>query len=214
VTPADWTYAKDGGTNYPVQPGETWQVRDHQVHCSDLMADTTFDQLIRTRKWTIVYADPPWNTGNVNAFRTKAQLDRADHTWLDLYQRIIQLSDGVPCYLEGGVGQERQLWDLLPHPRQGWDITYYRTKPCKLYLTGAADPHDYTALDDEHTPDAVLDGRPSGGIVLDPCCGRGLTLEAAHRHGWTAIGNELNPYRVSVTLTKLARLTDTTPERI
>ncbi|MCC5824329.1 MAG: site-specific DNA-methyltransferase [Phycisphaerales bacterium] len=51
---------------------------------------------------------------------------------------------------------------------------------------------------------------PPGGLVVDPCCGSGTTLVAAHRLGRRAIGADLNPQAVEITRSRLTEA-GTTP---
>jgi hypothetical protein len=219
---ADWTYEKDGGTRHPVKPGQVWTVPDYgeqQAHlftCADLMTSQSLILERHLNAVTLIYADPPWNTGNVNSFRTKAGLGRAEHSWLDIYHRILGLKPGIPAYLEGGVHQAPALVKALPGPVvKSWHVTYYRTKPSMLHYTGPEPPRvpDLTGFDDMLLPAAVLNSyRP--GLVLDPCAGRGLTSRAAHEGGWRSVNSELHPNRLSAAMHQLALLTGTTPTRL
>lgn len=211
---ADWTYAPKG-TAYPVQRGDTWMVGPHVFHCSDLMADRTFDRLLATLPApTLLYADPPWNQSNINSFRTKAGLERADHQWDDLYRRIIEVAPaGIPLYLEGGNRQADHVQSLLPGPYLHlWPITYYRRHACALHHSSPIhqDHPDLSRLDDDDTPGAAMRHWPAG-IVVDPTAGRGLISRQAWVNGWVSYNNELNPYRMSVALHDLAALTGLTP---
>lgn len=47
---------------------------------------------------------------------------------------------------------------------------------------------------------------PPGGLVLDPCCGSGTTLEAAVASGRCAVGCDINPDAVEIARRRLARL--------
>jgi site-specific DNA-methyltransferase (adenine-specific) len=49
----------------------------------------------------------------------------------------------------------------------------------------------------------VAAGCPEGGLVLDPCCGSGTTLAAAHGLGRDALGLDLNPEAVALTRRRL-----------
>lgn len=44
---------------------------------------------------------------------------------------------------------------------------------------------------------------PPGGVVLDPCCGSGTTLVAAHTLGRSAIGADTNPDAIRITRERL-----------
>lgn len=47
---------------------------------------------------------------------------------------------------------------------------------------------------------------PPGGLVFDPCCGSGTTLEAALRLGRRAAGSDISPAAVRLTLKRLQRV--------
>lgn len=208
MTANPWDYGEEG-LRYPVNPGETWALLKHTFACRSLL-----DGGIRLDV-DLVYTDPPWQQGNVNAFRTKAGLPHADHHWLDLYRRVVELAAGAPLWLEGGRKQAAQVRTVLPGPIIAtFDITYYRKHPCVLHYSGPVPPPcDPTGLDDEHTPGFVLSSYPAG-VVADLCAGRGLTSRCAHRRGWRSINVELNPKRTSAALSRLADVTGVQPERV
>lgn len=208
-----WTYGVEG-LAYPVQPLQLWRLEAedtvHDFRCGSLLA------MGQVATATLVYSDPPWNQGNVNAFRTKAGLDRARHSWLDIYRAIARLAGGLPLFAEGGCVQADKVQAVLPceHARARWPITYYHRHPAVLHYAGPPLPlADFTGMDDDDTPLAALGLWPPG-TVLDPCSGRGLTSRAAFLAGWHSVNVELNPHRVSAALARLARLTGRQPRLI
>jgi DNA modification methylase len=54
---------------------------------------------------------------------------------------------------------------------------------------------------------------PPGGLVLDPCCGSGTTLEAARSLGRRAVGFDLSPEAVTIAGTRLAPVASAPPAR-
>ncbi|MCJ2117685.1 site-specific DNA-methyltransferase [Methylobacterium sp. J-001] len=53
----------------------------------------------------------------------------------------------------------------------------------------------------------MLDTSHRGGLILDPFCGSGTTLLAAHRTGRIGYGIELNPVFVDVAVRRMEILT-------
>lgn len=218
----DWKYGEDG-RRFPVQRDEVWQVGDHLLACADLMSQSGHavarDLVARVRP-TLVYTDPPWGQGNLNTFRTKAALQHAEHTYLDLYERIATLvAPATPLWMETGRREESKVVDLLAKHRPvtaSYAVTYYKRNPSRLIYAGQTKPPaaiHVAGLDDDDTPGEVMAGYPRG-VVLDPCMGRGLIATVAHKKGWRAIGTELSPWRLSVTLSKMARLLNEQPRRV
>jgi hypothetical protein len=202
-----WDYG-DEGRRFPVEPRDVWTVGAHWFACGDILdLDPILDSPV-----TLVYTDPPWQQGNVNSFRTKAGLPKAEHSWLDLYRRIVELAGDAPCWIEGGVRQAEQVQVVLPGPSTAmFEITYYRKHPCVLHYSGPVPPPvDPTGVDDEHTPAHVL-AAYEPGLVLDLCAGRGLTARAAYKQGWDSFNVELGPHRVSAALARLSKATLTQP---
>jgi len=74
-------------------------------------------------------------------------------------------------------------------------VTTFRRK------AGLDDTADFPAL---MARVALIRAVASGRLVVDPCFGRGLTPVTARAAGHPFWGVELNPYRMSVTLQKLA----------
>lgn len=224
---ADWKYGVEGRT-YRVTPGSLWEVRGrqgtrHLFICGDLMASNMLENVVSIQEVTptLTYCDPPWNQSNINAFRTKAALDKADHSYLDLYRRVIALAARyrTPLYLEGGRREAAKVRDLLGGgpSRTTWDITYYGKKPCVLHYSGPTLPAghpDLNGMDDEYTLGAILKSYAEPGTALDPCGGRGLVARHAESRGWSSVLHELNQYRVSAALSRLAAQTGHEPRRI
>lgn len=221
VVNPDWTYGEEG-LAFPVKRGQVWQVTTNHVYtCSDLMASKIFEQaLARVRTPTLLYSDPPWNQSNVNGFRTKAGLEAAEHTYLDLYQAIISFGSrySIPMWIEGGNRERSKVLDLLPGPvKTAYSIMYYRTHPCSLLYSGMETsrvPGDLLkGKEDDYTPGIVMEHYPQG-VVIDPCAGQGLTAIEAQRHGWSSATNELHPQRMSCALYRMRELTGVEPKQI
>lgn len=201
-----WTYGNEGSA-YPVQPGETWRCGAHTFACGSLM------EAVSLGPATLVYADPPWNQGNLTSFATKAGLARPEHSWLDVYAQIVGLAGRRPCFIEGGRAEAGQVQAALHFRRAGaeevrqWPVSYYRRHPAVLHYIGpplaGLDP---SGLDDDDTPGYVLSRFPRG-VVADPCSGRGLTSRAAEEAGWPSVNIEQHPSRMSAALARLHKMT-------
>jgi hypothetical protein len=84
---------------------------------------------------------PPWNTGNLNSFYTKANIDEK-HSFniffIKLLSRIKQINPKV-CYLEMGRQNidyaSAELSKIFPYI-QKWGITYYKKNPMYLLRGG------------------------------------------------------------------------------
>ena len=231
--PKAWTYEKEGGETFPVKPRDIWKCGPHIICCGDLQENQLLHYLDKMNvvNPSITYVDPPWNSGNARHFRTKAGLETqapVDFAQFlrDLLGPLRELTgDEGDVFIEGGVKQTPMLHEIAVEMGfqvvQWWTITYYRTKPCTLtHLTKGQpvvlpDPEKLEGMDDDFTPGYILgNANPRPKIVLDPCTGRGLTAVTAHKLGMEFVGFELNPYRISVTLTKLQKLGAGTPEKV
>ena len=199
-----------------MQPDDCWASGPHTYICSSAFACR------RLGGATLVYSDPPWSQGNLASFRTKAGLGRADHTWLDLYGRIVELAELRPCFIEGGLAQSATVQAMLAQAIAGqagyetrcWPITYYRRHPAVLHYAGPAIGElDPAGLDDDDTPGYVLSRFPAGEVA-DPCAGRGLTSRAAHKAGWSSVSVELHPQRMSAAMARMRRLAGYEPKLI
>ena len=189
------------GRKFPVERGQTWRAGRHVFLCGSMF---TLDPVVRP---TLVYADPPWDQGLYRTFHTHAGLPDPSHPWTDLYRRILQLADGGPCFIEGSVAQEAAVAAIM----DGWE--FYASWPvrsqfrrwCVLHYSGPALPAGLpglAGLRDDATVAAILRAYPPG-VVLDPCCGLGITSRAAEAAGWASVNMELHPRRMSRAMARL-----------
>lgn len=224
-----WDYGP-AGDRWPVNVGDVWQVGQHIFLCGDLETGVAYRFLGRFGDPDMTYSDPPWNTGNANAFLTKAGHSRRTNI-----EDFLIAFCGPIWRTRGAIFTEmgNQSLELLQHEIRRikgfviavWPITYYRRNPTNLVLWGnnpQIESSLSTALnygpgnmDDEDTPSWAigLASRP-GDLIFDPCTGRGLTPISAHKLGRRAIGIELHPRRLAVTLDKLHNLGAGVPEQI
>jgi hypothetical protein len=217
------TYESDGGLVFPVAEGDFWSAGPHLLLCGDLEKRDHFKLLERAGQPDVVYADPPWNQGNCNTFRTKAGVSGRVSGFDGFLSRLMEVLAHVarPVFCEMG----NQNVDVLraiaersgANVRGEWGITYYRKHPCRLvhfdFGSETALESSPEGMDDDHTPLWALAHWPAGSLVFDPVTGRGLSAVSADWLGHRFAGVELNPYRVSVTLRKLADR-GYTPEKV
>jgi len=202
-----WRYG-DSWEKYPISDGETW------THAESGSAVTVHD--IRDplpnhiRGIDLLYADPPWNQGNVNTFVTKAGMTRRVSSFAEFLAALAVAIEAIGprvCYLEAGdrhVADVEALlaarWPLV----ERWKITYYRRKFCWLLRAGHdGSPRDYAGMDDDDTPLAAVQAEAPASVA-DCCTGRGLTMLAAHQCGIPFHGTELNRRRLAVAIERAA----------
>lgn len=221
---ADWTYG-DEGKAFPVKEGEIWKAGQHLFACSDVMESSLFGDLLMaaaTPRPTLLYCDPPWGQSLLNSFRSKAGFDKATYRWEQLYRVIADLGhhSNIPVWIEGSkptsrdglkipgaIASHSMAWPVS----MSWEITYYRKNLSGLYYAGTR-PVPFslinllTGMDDDFTPGTVMSAYGPTGVVIDPCAGRGVTSRQAQKAGWGSVNNELNPFRVSAALARIAPL--------
>lgn len=208
------------GRAYPVERGDEWRIGPHRFICASMMefGSGPWSEAFAEARGAVVYADPPYNAAMLTQFFRKAGLQPPIYSWLDVYQKVLDLAGPVPCFLEGSRHNAGLVMDILPGPTvERWPITYDRTMPAVLQYTGPPLPRgfDPSGLDDAATPRYVLE-HLEGEVVLDPCAGRGLTSRAAAAvPGWHSISVELHPARMSSAMARLVRQLggDAQPER-
>ncbi len=204
-----WRYG-DSWEKHPVEEGEVW---GHKESGSLIAVHDLRNPLPEFMSLAeMVYCDPPWSKGNLNSFITKAGMDSYENDFnpfMDiLFARIKEIDPRV-CYLE--IGEQHladfqgRMFNCFP-AMQWWPITYYKRNRCYLVRGGkAASPDDFSGLDDEDAPYAAIEAeRPES--VADICTGRGLTMLAAHKHGITFYGTELNKRRLAVAIDRAAKI--------
>lgn len=193
---------------FPIKAGEVWGIPENG---SRVAVHNIFDPLPRFMlSADMLFIDPPWNQGNLNAFYTKA--GRADYQeWEDfedaLVRRILEVDPAI-CYIEMGnqfVEQWRarlaQLYPVVQH----WPVVYYRSHPTNILRGGPAPTaQDFTGLDEARVIQLVA-RLEQYNVLGDLCMGQGLVGLAAYKAGQPFVGTELNQRRLANLLQKLAR---------
>ena len=204
----EWSYG-DSWERYPVQTGEIWTERKtgSTVSVHDLFGGIPAYMQVAD----LVYVDPPWNTGNLRAFYTKAGLALGGtfRSFLEALFDGIQCINSPVCYLEIGkqnLNTAINCLKLLYPVTQYWAVTYYRRNPSYL-IRGGQEPTaiDFTGADDADTPRLAMRAE-SFSCVADLCMGRGLTATTAFALNKQFVGTELNPRRLAVTIDRVAQM--------
>lgn len=214
----DWTYEKRGGTLYPVKRGDTWRIGPHTVTCLDVLRS---GEAAYPTGLDLVWADPPWDSGALNQFRTKANVHRSRQKmeWLQCYQHaaLTARHNDTPIYMDGSTRHadlvQQHTLHSFPH-RHVWPTTYFGGRPCVLHYGGPTPPPaDHTDQPGGPALIARILASYEPGVVYDPFAGLGTCATEAARLGWTTVNYELHPNRCSATIHALATLTGHTPTR-
>lgn len=204
-----WQYG-DSWENFSIEEGEIWQ---HPASRSTIAVHDLrrIPPEFMQRHVDLLYCDPPWSQGNANSFITKAEMDSYvsgfDAILDPLFAHISLVNPGA-CYLEMG---KQHFNDVALRMRaiypvvEIWPIIYYRKNPCFLIRGGQEKAsRSFYGMDDVQTPAAAI-AAEHPTTVADLCTGRGLTLLAAHAHGATFYGTELNKRRLAVAIDRAAK---------
>lgn len=231
----DWSRAYGAeGDAFPVRPGDVWRCGPNRIACLDLedrpRAMAWQDELARAGGASMAFVDPPFNAALARGFRTKAGVDGAvgrPVTFGVLLTAVLEalsvvVKDG-PVWIEMGLPERSRVVEALRSSGwpgvESWSATYGGHNPCAIIRAARQEADRLEASGPAGRDDSVLpsfaiarDARP-GGVVYDPCAGRGLTATAAFQAGRVFVGSELAPRRVSVTLARLSALCGQMPTR-
>ncbi len=200
-----WLYG-DSWERFPIETGQVWRAGNNVVSARDLTHLDSLDFLGRT-KFDMSYIDPPWNTGNINSFYTKAGFSERKQFNSFIEKLIVLIRKHSPYvnYLEMGKQNLEYVKDLI-YRHNGivtnvWKIKYYRKHDCYLIRYSFTYPdmldYDFTGMDDELTPKMAIFMEKNVENVLDLCTGRGLTGRTAFAQGKQFFGIELNKRRLA-----------------
>lgn len=206
-----WRYG-DAGDLWPVAFGDVWRAGPHVLACGDLEQGHAAALLASFGPAAVAYGDLPYTPALATGFRTKAGMSRP----VDFPALLARAVEAVRLAGGGFLEIGKDWWGVLAgavvassgRVVGSWPITYYRRNPAallQLSWTGASPAGDPSGMDDQNTPAwAVERCSEVGGLVFDPCAGRGLTVRAAHALGRRALALELNPRRLACALDWLA----------
>lgn len=204
----EWKYG-DSWEKYPIEKGELWE---EETTGSYVMVYDIYDEFPGlVSQADMIYVDPPWNTGNINSFYTKAKIplrrefSQFTDRMFDLIKYVLPSVTFIEMGYQHGPLVKAKLSEMYPFVNE-WDITYYnRGKNLLIRGSDKGTTTDYKGLDDEVTPEhAILSEKPE--CVLDFCMGLGCTGLTAYKHGTRFIGLELNKRRLANLMNDIAKL--------
>lgn len=160
----------------------------------------------------VIYSDPPWGPGNQQYWHTYNQRGSAPRTSWDEFLAVFCATcakfrkASAPVFVEMGLRWVDQLDAAMAsvglQRQRVWEITYGRpAHPNSLRLYGPQDvPVELVKTHGPPVTATILGAVVSpGSVVLDPCCGLGMTARNTHKLGGKFRGCELNPKRLAVT---------------
>ena len=203
-------------------------IKNHRVQNQNVMLG--LDNLMEGKKANIFYSDPPWGQGNISYWQTinkrHNNIEPENINYNDFLNQIFYLAakhtSGIVLIEYGikwkndliNIGQNHNLEHLgvaevcyksgskmLPHHKH-----FFKTKD---YVWNG----DINTIINEITGGTGLKNIIKSaipffvkeGIILDPCCGLGMTAEMAKVLGMNFYGNELNKKRLQTTIQKLSK---------
>ena len=204
---ATWDYGKAYETN-PIREGQIAVYPDG----STLAVNNIFDEVpFFMKQADCIFVDPPWNRGNLNSFYTKA--DRTDYqdAYEPFMQRVFHYIDVIkPQVAYTEIGKEF-LADFIMEMRKRfkyvtfYNSSYYHNQKNKCYIvrgSNKARKPDLDYMDEEDIIKWVCENEQYT-CICDFCMGQGLVARYAAGAGRKFVGGELNPKRLSVTLSKV-----------
>jgi hypothetical protein len=196
------------------------QIGKHRVRQGDMM-DLPDDLFLE--KVDMVYSDPPWGEGNLKFWATYLKkttgLEHQQPTLISFLHHLFRLfSDWTNLdalvFIEYGVRWNTQIiaagqavgFTLLDRAEPVYGSKNYplylycfAKKPFSVSIQRATGTKGFQTLES-----AAGNYCRAGGILFDPCCGKGYSAQLAVNHGMTFYGNELNPVRLAHTLKRLS----------
>jgi len=200
----------------PVRAGDIWRSGRHWFACGDLHDGVLEAMLGEAPTPTLLYADPPWHESDTSRYWTLARKDGARQGsgpgWEQTIRRVLTPASDLSllAYVEMShltVDEARAIARRMrARCDHEWQVQWTNAgKPVMQrlftadfrldWLDGGPVAQIVDGVDGRVCPDAALSGHEVG-VVLDPCCGNGYTVRAAHRLGWTALAHELTPRRL------------------
>jgi len=189
--------------------GNMIDIGTHKLLCSDI-AKADVGNLLQGESVDVVYSDPPWGQGNLTYWGTHAKLEQSK-SWggfMEAFCGIVtKAAPAGVIFVEMGMRWVDELAETMRRFGRAeacrWTVYYGKPlRPNALWYSGHTLPEgfDPTRYNAKALPEYCVKAvaRP-GGLVLDPCCGKGYTARAAVASGMRFRGIELNAKRLSVT---------------
>jgi hypothetical protein len=162
----------------------------------------------------IVYSDPPWGPGNLRYWRTHNEEATPDwegerrwNTFLATFCDVVKacVRPGGHVFVEMGTRWVDQLASEMgkrEFAEAGRWTCYYGTPklPNVLWYSGPGKVSLTADSGVAMTMSAISCVAKPGLVVMDPCCGKGMTARCATRLGMHFVGVELNPKRAAKTI--------------
>ncbi|NNV07140.1 hypothetical protein ETC03_12190 [Geobacillus sp. MMMUD3] len=160
----------------------------------------------------LIFVDPPWNLGNINAFYYKADKEERVESFESFYRRLFEcIADIRPnvCYIEIG---KQHLADFIIEARKlyryvtFYNSTYYHNKNNLCYVIRGSNKARKPSLDGMDEEDIIewVCENEEYECIGDLCMGRGLVGINAFLNGKRFVGTELNKKRLAVLLEKIS----------
>lgn len=206
------------------------EIGPHRLRCGSIMDG--IDDLMKGRRAYMVYSDPPWGKGNLSYWQTMnskktpgvVKRDIGQEEYERFMRKFFQIAVSYATdyvLVEYGIGWVSYVLQLAVSA----GLTHLGTVNW-LYGSGSkklpSHLHVFSKGSQPVPPCEFLDsleGRSGlkavraamawfakpGHIVLDPCCGTGMTGQVAKENGMVFYGNELIEARLLKAVARLER---------
>lgn len=167
------------------------------------------------RRADTIFVDPPWNTGNLNTFYTKAQKPRSGLDFIDFSINLIERIESIaPSTLFVEMGKEHLGWWLQAASKMYkyvtfYNSTYYKKRENKCYVIHATNSYGtrrYSPLEDLDEAEIIkwIAANHEYDCIGDLCMGTGLVGRRAYDNRKSFVGTELNAKRLALLLDYIA----------
>lgn len=199
---------KDRPTPWASSEVEPIEIGPHRIMVGDV---TRFDvpRLMSGDLADVVYSDPPWGAGNLKYWRTHNKTPQAVdwQAFLTAFcqQVSVHMTPTAHVFVEMGRQWVDDLAREMAHvgirETARWTVLYGKpARPNVLWYSGRPLVGTPEGLHGEPVTEwALSQVVGEGTLVLDPCCGKGMTSRYTHRLGGVFRGLELNPHRLGYT---------------
>lgn len=213
----------------PIQVGDVWQVGPHMFGCGDLEKGAGEELLDLADFKGVTYVDPPWGSSVVYAFRKQAAAGKGV-PFSEFLTRLfrVALYRSPVAFSELGLPARKTAEAVIQHAgltADFFNVNYYFGRPSLLLRvfknTGQTlptiaipTPAESGEQDQFDIIDCVVRSTGPAPMVFDPCIGKGMIARYCHKTGRRAVGLELNPKRLAITLAWLQNNGVGVPQKI